>query len=113
MFKLGVRGSEGGSARLTVRGGSFWGSLNAAVDWRNAGMIRISDSTVHAWNGTRPAMSVLRGRAMLMGNTFHDVVGTAIHVGPNADRVVVTSNELAGNTVSVENNLSLVANNHE
>ena len=113
VFKIGIRGSDGGSARVTVRGGSFWGSLNAAVDWQNSGMVRVSDSTVHAWNKSMPAVSVSNGRAMLMGNAFHDVVGTAIYIGPDADRVVVTSNELAGNSISVENKLALVANNHE
>ena len=113
LYKIGILGTDGGSAMVTVRGGSFWGDLNAAVVWQGSGMVRVSDSTVHAWNKSIPAIHVAAGRAMLMGNAFHDVTGTAVRIGPAADRVVVSSNELAGNTISVENKLALVANNHE
>ena len=45
--KIGILGTEGGSAMITIRGGSFWGDLNAAVLWQGSGMVRVSDSTVH------------------------------------------------------------------
>ena len=111
--KVGIRGSSvGGSAKLTIRGGSFWGSLNAAAVWNNPGMLRISDSTIHAWNKSNPALEVVGGRAMLMGNAFNDLVGVAIAVGAAADRVVISSNELAGNTITVENKLTVQTGNH-
>ena len=111
-FKIGVRGS--GGARLTVRGASFWGSLNQAVQWAGEGsFLRLTDSTVHAWNATLPAIDIRGGRAMISGNAFKDVTGTAVRVAAAADRVMLTSNELAGNTLDVHNNLTLQSANHE
>lgn len=112
--RLGVRARSigGSSATLTIRGASFWGQLVAAAVWDNPGMLRIADSTVHAWNRSHPAVSILRGRAMLMGNAFADAHGVAVSVGASADRVIASSNELAGNTIVVHNNLTLQTGNH-
>eukprot|EP00937_MAST-01D_sp_MAST-1D-sp2_P006481 g6481.t1 len=113
LVRVGVRANSS-TAKLSVRGGSFWGALRQAVDWDGEGsFLRLSDSTVHAWDAARPAVDVRSGRAMLVGNVFKDAVGTAVRVGAAADRVVLTSNELAGNTLDVQNKLTLLSANHE
>ena len=110
--KIGVR--VNGNARLTVRGASFWGSLNQAISSQGEGsFLRVSDSTVHAWNSALPAFDIRSGRAMVMGNAFKDMVGTAVHVGSEADRVILTANELAGNKLEINNQLTLTSANHE
>jgi len=48
---------------------------------------------------------------MIHDNFFQDTIGTAIHVGPSADRVMITGNQLAGNPVKIENGLTMSANN--
>jgi hypothetical protein len=44
-------------------------------------------------------------------NYFQDAIGIAIHVGPNAGRVMITGNELVGNSLQLEGSSTLSANN--
>jgi hypothetical protein len=112
-YKIGIRAANS-TAQLTVRGASFWGSLSQAVQWGGDGsFLRLSDSTVHGWDPKLPAIDISSGRAMIMGSAFKDATGTAVHVGVAADRVLITSNELAGNTLDVHNALTLKSANHE
>ena len=111
-FKIGVRAN--GSVQLTVRGASFWGSLRQAIVWEGDGsFLRLSDSTVHGWDSSQPAIDIRGGRAMVMGTAFKDLIGTAVRVSASADRVVLTSNELAGNTLDIQNHVTLTSANHE
>lgn len=49
---------------------------------------------------------------MLRGLYFSDTIGTAINIGPNTDRVMVTDCELVGNALINNGQDTLVANNH-
>ncbi len=108
--KIGIFGHAGGSAQLDVRGASFWGSLEQAVSWSCGGLVSLSDARVLQWDSAKPAVSILGGRAMLHDNFFQDALGTAIQVA-NADRVMITNNQLTGNKLDVRGALTLVANN--
>jgi hypothetical protein len=48
---------------------------------------------------------------MVHDNYFKDLIGTAIHVGTNTDRVMISNNELVGNTLFLEGPRTLTANN--
>ncbi len=96
---------------LNVRNASFWGTLQQAVRWENSGMLSISDARMLQWNGQKAAIDVIDGRAMVHDNYFQDAIGIAIHVGPNTDRVMITGNELVGNTMQLQGPLTLSANN--
>jgi hypothetical protein len=98
----------GGSAQLNVRGASFWGSLNQIVSWQCAGMVSLSNARVVQWNGANPAVDILAGRAMIHDNFFNDATGVAVHVGAGADRVIITGNELAGNTINNQGPRTLI-----
>ena len=82
-------------------------------DGDGGSFLRLTDSTVHAWNATLPAMDIRGGRAMVSGNAFKDATGTAVRVAAAADRVVLTSNELAGNKLEIHNSLTLQSANHD
>jgi hypothetical protein len=60
-----------------------------------------------------PAVDIISGRAMIQGNYFKDAIGTAIHTGPNTDRVMIMGNQLTGNALSLQGPqpLTLEANN--
>ncbi|HQP34465.1 MAG TPA: glycosyl hydrolase family 28-related protein [Polyangiaceae bacterium] len=103
--------SSGSSAHFNIRGAGFWGTLNRIVLWEKGGLLSLSDSRALAWNASAPAIEILKGRAMIHDNFFQDAIGTAIHVGPLADRVMLTGNQLTGNAVKIENALTLNANN--
>ena len=110
--RVGIVGRPGGEAYVIVRGGSFWGDLSQAVQWNNAGSIRLSDSTIQAWDNTNAAVQLTAGRGYVQGTFFEDTIGVAVQIDEGADRVMVTGNELAGNTITNNGNLSLIANNH-
>jgi hypothetical protein len=104
--------ATGTSCNLAVHNASFWGSIEQAVLWQKGGLFSMSDARVLAWDGAKPAIDIAAGRAMIHDSFFQDVTGTAVHVGAGADRVMITNNELAGNTLSIQNALTLAANNH-
>lgn len=109
--RVGILGHAGGAAQLNVKSASFWGSINQAVSWQSSGLLSLSDARVLTWNAAQPAIDILAGRAMIHDDFFQDAVGTAIHVGSAADRVMITGNQLTGNALRVENALTLNANN--
>ncbi|KAH3763196.1 Pectate lyase superfamily protein [Pelomyxa schiedti] len=109
--KIGVWGHNGDSS-VVIRGASVWGVFNQFVLWQSAGHILVSASLINSWNSAYPAIQIDSGRAMIQGNYFHDVVGTAIKIGSGTDRVMVTDNELVGNSVSNSGTLVLMADNH-
>jgi len=113
---------------LAIRGGSFWGPgyyETAVVRWATSGaMLQISSSFFENWargSGENrvdlpPAIYVKRGRAMIQGNYFNDQTGRAVYVGKEAERVMVTGNQLAGNVVKFHDehpvHLRMEAHNH-
>ncbi len=109
---IAIQSLSGGSCQLNVTGASFWGSLRQCVSWNCAGLFSISNARCLSWDSTLPAMDILGGRAMIQANFFTDVIGTAIHVGTNTDRVMIIGNELAGNSLSLQGPLTLSTNNH-
>ena len=109
---IGIRALPGGSAELNVNGASFWGAIRQPVSWNCSGLFSLSNARLLSWDPAVPAIDILGGRAMLQANFFKDVIGTAIHVGPGTDRVMIIGNELAGNTLLLEGPRTLNANNH-
>lgn len=110
--RVGILGRPGGNAQVIVRGGSFWGELKQAVQWDNAGSVRLTDSTVQAWDNASAAVEIMSGRGYVQGSFFQDATGVAVLISAGADRAMVTGNELAGNTIEDQGQLTLVANNH-
>ena len=100
-----------GPSELNVNGVSFWGQIRQPVSWGSSGLLTLSNARVLSWDSSSPAIAILQGRAVLQGNYFTDNVGTAIHVGPAANRVMILGNMLAGNGVSLQNTNVLSANN--
>ncbi len=100
-----------GVSQLNVNGASFWGQIRQPVSWGSTGLLTLSNARLLDWDPSVPAIAILAGRAILQGNSFIDAVGTAIHVGPAADRVMILGNMLAGNVMSVLNTNTLSANN--
>jgi hypothetical protein len=47
-------------------------------------------------------MDILTGRGMIHDNFFKDVIGTAIHIGSNTDRVMISNNEITGSKIKNE-----------
>eukprot|EP00039_Didymoeca_costata_P024899 m.11837 g.11837 ORF g.11837 m.11837 type:complete len:448 (+) comp4532_c0_seq2:77-1420(+) len=111
LFKIGIRGTAG-KANVVIRGASFWGAIKQAIVWNNGGHINIFDSSFNSWSGSLPAIDILLGRAMISGNYFTDIIGTAIHIGPETDRALITGNELVGNKIHSEINDTMIGNNH-
>jgi len=109
---IGIRALPGGSSYLNVNGASFWGLIRQPVLWWCDGLLTLSNARVLGWDASRPAINILAGRAMIQANYFTDHIGTAIHVGPGTDRVMIIGNELARNSLSLEGPLTLSANNH-
>jgi hypothetical protein len=110
--RIGILGNSAPNAYLNVANVSFWGSINQAVSWSNGGLFSMSNARVLSWNAGSPAVDILAGRAMIHDNYFEDVIGTAIHIGPNTDRVMISNNALTGNTI--QNNggsLTVLSNN--
>lgn len=97
---------------IHVRGGSFWGDIEQAVVWNNAGLLAISDSQFNGWSKDKSCIEINAGRAMIRGNYFQDVIGTALAIGPNSDRVLATGNELIGNKIKNEGKDTLIETNH-
>lgn len=110
--RIGIQALPGGSCDLNVNGATFWGSIRQGVSWNSSDLLSLSNARFLNWNSALPAIDILRGRAMLQGNFFKAAIGTAIHVGTNADRVMIIANELAGNVLSLEGPRTLSANNH-
>lgn len=109
---IGIRALPGGSSYLNVNGASFWGLIRQPVLWWCDGLFTLSNARVLAWDSSRPAINILAGRAMIQANYFTDHLGTAIHIGPGTDRVMIVGNELARNALSLEGPLTLSADNH-
>ena len=111
--RIGIWAHSGQTGvNLSVRNASFWGSLEQAVRWESSGALSSSDARMDGWNGQNPAIDIVGGRAMVHDNFFQDAIGIAIHVGPNTGRVMITGNELAGNTLQLQGPSTLSANNH-
>lgn len=100
-----------GASDLNVNGASFWGQIRQPVAWGSRGLLTLSNARLLAWDASLPAVDILAGRAVIQGNYFADSIGTAIHVGPATDRVMVLGNMLAGNIVSLSGPRTLSANN--
>jgi len=100
-----------GASDLNVNGASFWGAIRQPVSWGSTGLLTLSNARVLAWDASTPAIAILAGRAVLQGNFFTDNVGTAIHVGPAANRVMILGNMLTGNAMSLGGANTLSANN--
>jgi len=109
--RIGILGESGGSAQLNVSGASFWGSINEAVSWRASGLLSLSNARVLSWNSGSAAIDLEAGRAMIHDNFFQDVIGTAIKVGAGTDRVMISNNELTGNTIVSAGTLTVLSNN--
>jgi hypothetical protein len=110
--RIGIQALPGTNCDLNVNGASFWGSILQGVSWNNAGLFSLSNARFINWSASLPAIDIISGRAMLQGNFFKDGTATAIHVGASTDRVMITANELAGNTLSLQGPKTLSANNH-
>ncbi len=100
---IGVWGRNSAkSAELSVRGASFWGSLNQALRWEIPGTVTLADSRVVEWNYRLPAVELLAGKAMV-----HDVIfanpklrpGTAVRIGPAVESAMVYNNQLNGHVI--------------
>ena len=102
-----------GNGQLDVRGASFWGSWNQAVRWEQGGLLSLSDARVLQWNPADPAIEILGGRAMIHDNFFKDAIGTALHVGLNVDRVMISDNELTGNALKNDGAPLVVLSNNQ
>ena len=100
-----------GPSQLNVNGASFWGDIRQPVSWGSTGLLTLSNARLLNWDSLSPAIAILAGRAVLQGNSFADNLGTAIHVGPAANRVMILGNMLAGNTLSIIGSATLSANN--
>ena len=100
-----------GASDLNVNGVSFWGQIRQAVSWGSSGLLTFSNARVLAWDASLPAVTILAGRAVVQGNYFSDNIGTAIHVGPATDRVMILGNMLSGNPMSLAGPKTLSANN--
>jgi hypothetical protein len=103
------------TAELSVRGASFWGSLNQVLRWEIPGTVSLSEARAISWNPQRPAIEVLAGRAIIHDNSFQayrmeqskDCEGNsrqiancgviALRIGPAAENVIVHDNQLNGN----------------
>lgn len=104
--------ARGGHSELTVQNASFWGTLEQAVVWDSAGAIMLTGSRFITWNGNKYAIEVVRGNAMVQGNYFQAAGTRAIHVWPSSGRVMITGNELNGNTVLLQGSQTLDFGNH-
>jgi hypothetical protein len=100
-----------GPSELNVNGASFWGEIRQPVSWGSTGLLTLSNARLLSWDPSSPAIAILQGRAVLQGNYFTDNLGTAIHVGPAANRVMILGNMLAGNALSLQGPNTLNANN--
>lgn len=96
-------------AELSVRGASFWGLLNQALRWENAGTVSLSDSRLVEWRMKQPGIEILAGRALVHDNVVQTyrpqhpravpAEVTAINVGRLVDRVIVHDNQLNGSRI--------------
>jgi hypothetical protein len=112
--RIGILGnSSSPEAFVNVTNASFWGSINQAVSWSNGGLFTMSNARVLSWNAGSPAIDLLGGRAMIHDNFFQDAIGTAIHIGANTDRIMISNNELTGNTINNQagGGLTVLSNN--
>jgi hypothetical protein len=100
-----------GPSDLNVNGASFWGAIRQPVSWGSTGLLTLSNARLLGWDSSTPAIAILAGRAVLQGNYFTDNIGTAIQVGPAANRVMILGNMLAGNVLSLAGPNTLSANN--
>jgi hypothetical protein len=110
--RIGIRALPGDAANLNVSGASFWGSIRQPISWNCSGLLTLANARFLSWDSAVPAVDILGGRAMLHGSYFKDVIGTAVHVGTNTDRVMILGNELVGNSLSLEGPRTLEAGNH-
>ena len=113
--RIAIWGHGTQPGEVTIRGASFWGSLNHALVWENPGTISISDSRMVEWNvGQGPAMVVDSGRAMLHDSAFavtNQRVGIAVRIGPGVERAMVHHNLLNGHSVKNESARAAVEGN--
>jgi len=100
-----------GASQLNVSGLSFWGDIYQAVSWGSSGLLTLSNARVLNWSPSKPAITILQGRAVLQGNYFMDNLGTAIHIGPAVNHVMILGNMLAGNVITGAGTNTLSANN--
>jgi len=110
-FRLAMWSHPNSRVDIVVRGGSFWGNLKQIVKWEGLGLVSVSDTIIQNWLPALPAIELKSGRALVRGNYFHDAIGTSVYVGAGTDRVMVVSNELAGNPVQNFNSRAIIANN--
>jgi len=111
--RIGIYGRPGQLGTVIVRGLCVWGEMHRPVLWENGGLLQLSDAIFPQWdNKNYPAVTVNSGRSMLRGLYFGDALGTAISIGSNTDRVMVTDCELVGNAIINNGADTLVANNH-
>jgi len=109
----GIHGNAGANGDLTVTNASFWGpGIKQALRWECAGVVSLSFARIIDWDGAAGAVEILLSRAMIQHCYFRDVVGTAVKVGPGADRVMIVGNELVGNHIQDQGPRTLVASNH-
>ena len=99
-------------AAVVVRGASFWGWFNQEIVWINPGVISISDSLFYHWNGTYPAINIIRGRAMINNNYFEDSIGRAVVISTEAQKASVTNNHLNNNQINAPSSPSVVVANN-
>ena len=104
--------SNPNDAVLVIRGASFWGWFNQEIVWINPGLISISDSIFRHWNNTYPAINIIRGRAMINNNYFEDVIGRAVVVSTEAQKVTVVNNHLNGNNIDAPSSPAIVVVNN-
>lgn len=109
-YHIGIQALPGASD-LNVNGASFWGAIRQPVSWGSTGLLTFSNARLLAWDSSMPAIAILAGRAIIQGNYFTDTIGTAIRVGPAADRVMILGNMLTGNVLSLSGTNTLTANN--
>ncbi len=110
--KIGIRGSPNGQGTIVIRGASFWGEFKQNVVWQNAGLLTISDSLMLGWSSTLPCIQISSGRVTVTNNFFQDLIGNAVTVEKGADRVMITGNDLTGNTIVIAEGVrALNANN--
>jgi hypothetical protein len=109
---------SGAIAQINVINGSFSGNITNAILWNNTGIVSLSGSRMMEWYSAGTyAVEIDSGRAIIQDNFFSDnfwgngnasVKSTSgILVGSGADRVILSGNQMTGNTIFISNALTL------
>jgi hypothetical protein len=103
---------------LNIHNGSFWGTFkDHVILWETGGPLQLSSSIIREWPDGTSAIKILGGRATIQGNFFQDsppiTNRSSVYIDANAERVIVTGNNLTGNPIvsSGPANLRLIASN--